>query len=156
MGSTPSTSIRESLDRGSDEYKTSIKHKQYEFVCTTCARNGEHTEASTLCKACRDLLCFKCLQWHFKFRADHVDDMVGLNEMRKLGPQVPPLMPTENCSVHDGEPWNMFCLNDSIAGCQRCMIQDHRYYRYNIFCRNGVISHLHWRWCHTSIIFKHE
>ena len=131
MGSNPSSiqppGSREYTGAGSDEYRTTVKPKQYEFVCTTCARNGKHAEASTLCKTCRDFLCFKCLQWHFKYRADHVDDMVGLDEMRKLGVQGPILMATEKCLAHDGEPWNLFCQKDGVAGCKQCMAQDHRY-----------------------------
>lgn len=115
-------------DIGSDVYRTALKQKQYEFVCTTCARSGKHADASNLCNAaCRDFLCFKCLQWHFKFRADHIDDMVGQYEMQKLGPQGPPVMPTEKCNAHDGEPWNMFCQKDGVAGCKQFMAQDHRY-----------------------------
>lgn len=132
MGSTPSKGLRENLGTGSDEYRTTIKHKQYEFVCTTCARNGKDADASNLCKACRDILCFKCLQWHFKYRADHVDDMVGLEGMRKLGPQGPPVLPMEKCLEHDGKLWNMFCQKDGVAGCQRCMEQDHRYHSLHI------------------------
>ena len=88
MGSSPSEfqppGSGEIPGTGSDEYSTTIKQKQYEFMCTTCAWDGKHAEASTLCKACRDFLCFKCLQWHFKFRADHIDDMVGQYEMQKM------------------------------------------------------------------------
>ena len=131
MGAKASKSHRlgsgENLGTGSNEYKTSKKHKQYKFVCTTCARNGKTVDASNLCKACRDFLCFKCLQWHFKYRVDHVDDMVGLYEMQKLGPQAPPMMPTEKCLAHDGQPWNMFCHKDGVAGCKQCMTQYHRY-----------------------------
>ena len=128
-----SSKIRKQQDFGknpgsrSDAYRTTLKQKQYEFVCTTCARNGKTAEASTLCNACRDFLCFKCLKWHFKYKGDHVDDLVGLDGMRKLGVQGPPLMPREKCLAHDGKPWNLFCEKDGVAGCKQCMTQDHRY-----------------------------
>ena len=141
MGSNPSKiqtpdSINTTTSiTGSDEYSATVKPEQHEFlfVCTTCARGNKHVNASNLCTICKDYLCFYCLQWHGKYRSDHVDDMVGLDEMRKLGTQGPPVMPTEKCVAHDGEVWNMFCPKDEVAGCKRCMEQDHRYTCYCSF-----------------------
>ena len=115
---------------GSDEYRTSVKHKQHkqnEFMCTTCARNSKHVSASIYCKSCQDHLCFRCIQsWHSKYRSNHVDDLIGQDEMRQLGVQGSPVMPTEKCWDHDNKVWNMFCQKDGIAGCQSCMHESHR------------------------------
>ena len=132
MGSNPSkikisdSTINSDITRY-DEYQTTVKPKQYEFVCTTCARENKHANASNLCTICKDYLCFKCLQVHCIYRSGHVEDMVGLDEMRKLGVQGPTVMPKEKCVTHGGEVWTMFCPKDGVAGCKWCMQQDHRY-----------------------------
>ena len=130
MGSNPSKQQRTDSENntasGSDEYRTSVKHKQYEFVCTTCARNYKHVGASIYCKSCQDHLCFRCLQWHGKYRDNHFDDLIDKEETRKLGVQGSPVMPTEKCLDHDDKLWSMFCQKDGIAGCPQCMDENHR------------------------------
>ena len=114
---------------GSGEYRITVKPKQFEYRCTMCARDGIEVDARTLCKACRDCLCLKCLQWHSQHRFDHVEAGVGVDSMRKMRFLGPAVMPSKKCLVHAGEMCTMFCLKDSVAGCKRCMEEEHKYAR---------------------------
>ena len=97
--------------------------------CQSC----EEDSAASSCSECAIFLCKFCEKAHRKVKATKNHSISSLEDMRKNGNQIPPVLTEkdEMCPTHPTEPLELYCRCKNVLICGSC-IKKHKDHDYDV------------------------